>query len=129
MKKSFNRKSLLLPLLLVTTGSAWAGWEEVYTTAEVTVYVDRATIRNDGNLRMMWSLINNKQRNKDGGMSLRMRNEYDCKGERRRYLALSGHAEPMAGGKVLFSHGENGTWRSIPPGTADEAVLKIVCDQ
>ena len=131
MKKSFNRKSLLLPLLLLATGSAWAGWEEVgESSTETTFYIDRATIRKDGNLRRMWEVLDLKQRGKDGGISFRTKNEYDCKGERYRILASSSHAEPMAGGKTIFSFGEDPSgWRDIPPRTPSEAKLRIACAQ
>lgn len=130
MKKSFNRKSLLLPLLLLATGSAWAGWEEVATTDEVTFYVDRATIRKDGNLRRMWVVQDLKQRNEGGTLSRRSRNEYDCKGERSRILALSTHAESMAGGKLIKNLGEDPQgWSEIPPGAVSENLLKIACAQ
>ena len=130
MKKSFNRKFLLLPLLLLATGSAWAGWEEVgESSTETTFYIDRATIRKDGNLRRMWSLTDLKQRDKNGEMSRRSKSEYDCKGERMRYLALSTHSESMAGGKTLLNEGEEEMWRAIPPGTAAEAILEMACAQ
>ena len=129
MKKSFNRRYLLLPLLLFATGLAWAGWEKVYTTATATHYVDRASIRKDGNLRRMWSLTDLKQRDKNGEMSRRSKSEYDCKGERMRYLALSTHSESMAGGKTLLNEGEEEMWRAIPPGTAAEAILEMACAQ
>lgn len=128
MKKSFNRKALLLSLLLLATGSAWAGWEKVASTDEATMYVDRATLRKDGNLRRMWEVQDLKQRDKDGEMSRRTRYEYDCKGERYRILALSTHSKPMAGGKTLLSLGENPRgWGDIPPGTTAEYELKIAC--
>lgn len=132
MKKSFNRKALLLSLLLLATGSAWAEWEEVSKTDRATFYADKTTIRKDGNLSKMWSVYDLKQRDKDGSMSSRSRHEYDCKGERRRYLATSSHAEPMAGGKTIESYGEDlnkNPWRDIPPGTAAEDMLKIACAQ
>lgn len=131
MKQSFNRKSLLMPLLLLATGSAWAGWEGVGTNDDgATIYVDRATIRKDGNLRRMWMLTDFKQRDKNGVMSMRQMNEYDCKSERGKLLAQSEHDKPMTGGKVLVGSGVvHGGWYEIPPGTVAEGMLKIVCAQ
>jgi hypothetical protein len=124
-----NKKTLLFSLLLLATGSAWTGWEEVATTASGTFYVDRATLRKDGNLSKIWEITDNKQRTKNGSISSRMRNEYDCKNERYRFLALSTHPEPMAGGKPIFSDGEDQMWTAIPPGSVSEMVMKIVCAQ
>jgi hypothetical protein len=129
VKKSFNRKSFLLPLLLLATGSAWAGWERVGESDTGIFYVDRATIRKDGNLRRMWSVEDLKQRNESGAMSRRLRYEYDCKGERSRILALSTHTEPMADGKTLYiTTGDlNESWDEIPPGSAIEKLLATAC--
>jgi len=129
MKTSVNRKALLLPLLLLATGSAWAGWEKVSTTAEDTAYVDRATIRKDGNLRKVWEITDLKQRDTTGAMSVRARFEYDCKDERYMLLTLSTHTEPMAGGTTIVSGKGSEKWQEIPPGTAAEHMLKIVCAQ
>ncbi len=126
MQTSVNRKTLLLPLLLLVTGSAWAGWEKISTTADL--YIDPATIRKDGNLRKMWSIRDFKQRDKEGAMSIRTRIEYDCKDERRKILTISTHTEPMAGGTTIESYGEDPKgWVEIPPGSTDEIMLKIAC--
>ena len=132
MKKSDHRKSILLPLLLLlATGSAWAGWEKIGETDQKTIYVDRATLRKEGDLRRIWSIQDFKQRSKDGEMSSRMRSEYDCKGERYRFLGISTHSESMAGGKMLFSALEDlkEPWSEIPPESAGERILKIACAQ
>jgi hypothetical protein len=129
VKKSVNRKTLLLSLLLLATGSAWAGWEEVARTADSTFYVDRATLRKDGNLRRMWTLMAEKQRDKDGALSSRAKFEFDCKRERTRILAMSSHSEPMAGGKTLFMDGEHVEWDETPPGSFIGTMLEIACAQ
>lgn len=130
MQTSVTRKTILLSILLLVTGAAWAEWEKVTTTAQATFYIDRATIRKDGNLRRIWWLTDYKQRDTSGAMSVRQMDEYDCKGERRRQLSSSEHAEPMTGGKELASNGENPRgWRQIPPGTIGESLLKMLCAQ
>jgi len=129
MQTSSNTKTLLLSLLLLATGSAWAGWEGVSTSASSHLYIDRATLRKDGNLRRMWSLQDLKQRDEGGVMSFRARYEYDCKNERNRILSMSTHSEPMAGGKTLFIGGEHVKWSEIPPGSAIGIALEIACAQ
>ena len=129
MKTSVNRKTLLLSFLLLATGSAWAGWEKLATTTDATFHADRATIRKDGNLRKMWELKNFKPRRKDGAMSELSRTEYDCKGERLMLLTLSGHTEPMGGGKVLFNDAPDPQWDEIAPRSVAAAFLKIACAQ
>ena len=92
------------------------------------LYIDPTTIRKDGNFRKVWQLNDLKERHKDGELSRRVRNEYDCKKERFRVLSFSTHSEPMANGMSLYqSSAESTEWNDIPPGTFAETVLKIVC--
>jgi hypothetical protein len=128
VKKSFNRKSLLLSLLLLATGSAWAEWVKIPVSGDL--YIDPATIRKDGNLRKIWGIRDLEQRDKNGAMSIRTRVEYDCKEERNRVLVISTHTELMAGGTTIESFGESPRgWVEIPPGSTHETILKIVCAQ
>lgn len=121
-------KKLLIAMVLLATGSAWAEWVKVGETDDANIYIDPASIRKDGNLRRVWQIQDLKQRDKEGGeMSRRVRKEYDCKQERHRNLSFSTHSEPMAGGKTLVSGGEETKWRDTPPDSAAEAIQKLVC--
>jgi hypothetical protein len=123
-------KTLLLALLLFT-GSAWAEWIKVFKTAKGDFYFDPASIRSDDNRRSAWEIQNLKQPGTDGELSNRIRSEYDCKQGRYRFLSLSAHSEPMAGGKTLLQTSEEDTkdakWRDVPPNTTVAIMLKIVC--
>ena len=121
-------KKLLIAMVLLATGSAWAEWVKVGENKDANFYIDPASIRKDGNLRRVWEIQDLKQRDKEGGvMSRRMRYEYDCKQERDRYLSFSTHSEPMAGGTTLVSGGEETKWSDTPPDSAAEAIQKLVC--
>jgi hypothetical protein len=120
-------KKLFLVCLMMLAGSAWAEWVIYDETKEVTFYYDPATIRKDGNMRQVWALLDWRKRDKDGVMSHRLRYEYDCKQERYRFLGISVHTEPMAGGKVLHAEGGSNDWAEIAPETVTEKLLKIVC--
>ena len=109
------------------SGSAWAEWVKVANTDLIDYYIDPASIRKDGNLRIVWELQNLKQRHKDGELSRRGRNEYDCKQERIKTLSFSFHSEAMGSGTTLLSDSNEGEWDHIPPGSVSERVLKIVC--
>ena len=120
-------KKLLLVGLMMLAGSAWAEWVVFGESDSGTSYFDPATIRKDGNMRRVWNLQDFRKRDNDGVMSLRMRREYDCKQERYRYLAISGHSKPKAGGTVLQSGGEDNDWVVIAPRTIAETLLNRVC--
>ena len=103
MKTSVTTKALLLSLLLLVTGSAWADWVALGAVDDETFYIDPATIRKDGNLRKVWEIVDHKQRQRNGEFSIRSRKEYDCSGERVRTLTLSTHSGPMATGETIAS--------------------------
>ena len=120
-------KKLFLVCLMMLAGSAWAEWVFHSETSGANHYYDPATIRKDGNMRRVWELHDFTQRRKGGEMSFRLRSEYDCKQERYRYLAISGHSKPKAGGTVLQSGGEDNDWVAIAPRTIAETLLNRVC--
>ena len=120
-------KKLFLVCLMMLTGSAWAEWVRYAESEEATFYFDPATIRKEGNMRRVWAIQDLRKPDKGGEMSVRVRNEYDCKNERSRTLGLSTHSEPMAGGTVLVTAGEASPWREVPPNTPSEIMFKIVC--
>jgi hypothetical protein len=119
---------ILCFVLALVAAPTWAEWVEVSETDSVVFYIDPATIRKDGNLRKVWLIQDMKQRHKDGEMSRRARYEFDCKEERVRIVALSGHSESIARGETLWSFDQTADdWSAIPPGTAHEAILELVC--
>ena len=125
MTKPIN--ALLLALLFMS-GSAWADWVQVEETDNIYVYIDPSTIRKDGNLRKVWQIHDLKKRHKDGELSRRFRMEYDCKNERYKFLSISDHSGQMASGTILLQNlVEETKWTDIPPKSAVETVLKIVC--
>jgi hypothetical protein len=120
-------KKLFLVFLMLLAGAAWAEWVVYNQSESSTHYFDPATIRKDGNMRRVWTIQNFEQRGTDGQMSNRAQFEYDCKEERYRFLDISQHSEPMAGGKVLTMEIGSGLWRGIAPGTISASMLDIVC--
>jgi len=117
---------VLCLLLALAAAPAWAEWVKVSETDDSVFYIDPATIRKDGNLRRVWTINDLKQRQKDGEMSRRFLNEYDCKEERSRILSISEHSDPMAGGKTLVSESKP-IWSHVPPGTPSQTMMRIVC--
>lgn len=121
-------KKLLLVCLMMLASSAWAEWQEFIQNDTSVSYIDLETIRKDGNLRKIWVLLNYAEKDINGKMSARTRQEFDCKEERRRVLTISTHSEAMAGGKQLFSHTlDTPKWEEIPPNTNYMTLLKLVC--
>jgi len=122
-----NPKALLV-LSLLSVITVHAAWEKVSENSRSINYIDKTTIRKDGDLRKVWRLSDLKQREMTGEMSVRIRVEHDCKEDRFRYLYISNHSEAMAGGEIIHQgNKEDKDWSEVPPETLSAAVHKIVC--
>jgi len=127
-------KRLLMGLmLLMTAGAASAEWTQSAGNDEVVIYVDRATIRRNGNLVKMWELKDFKtvQKSSSGAresyFSEKAQNEYDCKEEKMRLLAFSWFSGKMGTENVVFSDSDPDKWEPIQPASVAETTWKIAC--
>jgi hypothetical protein len=120
-------KTLLLALVLLVTGSAWAEWVIVNSVEEANFYIDNASIRKDANLRKVWEVVDLKKGDQAGALSYQFRIEFECSQELLRVLYTSSHKGQMVGGGTLYSDPQIGPWREIPPGSTHELIFRIVC--
>ena len=120
-------KSFLLACLMFVTCSAWAEWVPIAKTERATFYFDPDTIRKDGDMRTMWLLVDQKERDKLGSMSMRYRREIDCKKERERIISRSVHSGPMLTGELILQSSNIGQWDDIPPQTVVDIEMKTAC--
>ncbi len=104
---------------------ASSDWVKVSENDSFVFYMEPAPAERDGSMRRVWELFDLKQRSAhEGEASMRSLNEYDCKAERYRILAASGHSGPMATGEVLWNRGNAGEW-AVP----GEDLFKLVCSR
>lgn len=127
MKATITKKALLLSLLLLVTGSAWAEWQKVAETDETIFYIDPTTIRKNGNMRLVWELRDFKRLRWDLASSFRVRLRYDCNDERVQVLSGTLHSASMADGFVLKEVKGDNSWSDIRPENPLSAALAIVC--
>jgi Surface-adhesin protein E len=113
--------------LMLATTPAWADWVKIVRTDVAAHYIDPATVRKDGDLRRVWTMQDMVQTSPDGVMSIRALQEYDCAEQRMRYLSVTAHSGPMAGGRILATHVLHDEWSDRPPGTKASAIEKLVC--
>ena len=123
---------VVMTLLALDNGLAYAEWELVSgdDSAKLTVYVDRDTIRRDGNLAKMWQLYDYKTVQTVAGdslLSIQRFNEYDCAGLRTRMLAYTWFSSNMGRGRVVFKTAEEQAWASIVPRSIDQTLWKVAC--
>jgi hypothetical protein len=118
---------VLCSLFALVAAPAWAEWEKVDENTEGHVYIDRASIKKDGNFRKVWELIEPKQQGPKGARSMRVLKEYNCKEDRSRVLSFAAFSDPMLRGKMLESGDPVDFGIYIAPHTTGAAMLKIVC--
>lgn len=113
------------------TASAMAEWTSLSDIGYPdTYYIDKSSVRKDGNLRKAWIIkdfhffddVGN-----NGEQSNRYKQEFDCKEERIRVLFLTSHSRRMAKGKLLKTINQPTTWTEVPPETVEREVLNVVC--
>ena len=124
-------KQLLMGLmLLVTATAASAEWTVIDENEQVTVYVDRATIRRNGNFVKIWSMADFKKMSIIGDISIAStitQSESDCKEEKLRVLAITFYTGRMGKESGVFTHSDVGKWAPHPPGSNGEILWKVAC--
>jgi hypothetical protein len=118
---------MLLCLLALVAAPAWAEWVKVAESDDATVYVDPATIRQDGDLRTVSTLQDLKERGKNGEMSRRALEAHDCKEPRYRTLSYSLYPEPMSGGQLILTNDYMSRWAVNVPDTPPWDITRFVC--
>jgi hypothetical protein len=129
------RQSLAVVLaslfLLCTPHAAHAEWQKVVTYDSGTIYVDDATTKKAGYVRMFWSLLDYKtpQKAQRGAYfsSTRTNMEIDCRKQMVHILQFSMHSGPMLTGEIIDSQGVMREWQTIPPDTPLVNLYQHVC--
>ena len=125
---------LLITLLVLSSGTVYAGW--VLTSgndeAGLTVYVDPDTIRRKGNLAKMWQLYDYKTVQTVAGdslLSIKRYNEFDCTEERTRMLAYTWFSGNMGSGKVVYSTPDEQQWEPVISRSINRTLWKVACSK
>jgi len=121
---------LLLTLLLLSSGPAYAEWVKINENDTFTVYVDPDSIRRKGDLVKMWILYDYKTLQSATGvahLSDSIQLEANCIQKLQRKLANTWWSGNMRAGNVVFSHSGEGNWIPIGPGTVGHTVWSFAC--
>lgn len=117
-------------LMIMVSGSAWAGWKNVGENSSGTTYADADTIVRNGNIATMLSIFDHKafQRMVEVGYySHKSKIEYDCVEHKFRGLHLSLHADPMGEGKEIYADDSVQQWETVAADTNAERLWAIAC--
>ena len=122
---------ILMILLALVSNSAAADWVKVSENETTTTYADPATISKAGNMVKMWRLIDFRKAVSIASdkpfMSSKGQDEYDCKEEQTRILALSFHSENMGGGEMVHSEANPSKWEPVHARSIGETLWKFGC--
>lgn len=128
-------KSFLFLVAFMASTLAQAEWVKLASASEgeVTVYVDPASIKREGNVVEFSALFDYVTvRTLSGApfQSATMQEEIDCAGKQSRTLAVSSYSEPMAGGHIVSTAtGGHVPWTPIVPESIVSTIYKFVCKE
>jgi hypothetical protein len=128
------RKLLLIVTLFFISTSVMAEWTALKWSHEdggLTLFVDYTTIRKEGDIAKMLSLVDFKVVEKDEVdlYSSRAQNEYDCKEKKIRQLYYSLYSDSMGKGKMEHANSEHLNWLPVQPRSMEEAMWKVACSK
>jgi len=119
---------LLLTLLIFSHQYVWADLTPVGELNSRTYFIDLESIKKDGNFRMVWVITNLPSPGKNGELSWRNKDEYDCYEERSRNRLWSEHSELLGKGATIRENSNPPPlWLRVRPESIQSKVLKIVC--
>ncbi len=127
----------LIILLALTSGSVHAEWvavEKQYQTHGLqTVYFDPDTIRRDGNLVKMVTLVDWKwmqgNRSPSRFSSTKVKKQFDCVGKRLRLLVITDYYGQMGTGTRVAEtvYDSEGDWNPVEPASLNHALWEVAC--
>lgn len=126
-----QRLILIMLLLVLSGGPAYAEWVRVGETDTYTGYIDPKTIRLKADFAKVWGLYDNKTAQSssevESYLSIKTLDEYDCLEKQTRNLRLDLYSEQMGKGKMLSSYTNPDKWKPVMPGSVGEVAWKFAC--
>lgn len=122
---------ILLGSLVLSGGSAYAGWEAIaISEVGMTVYIDRTTIQRNTDVVTM-SVLHDYQKperlSSGSFLSFTAQQQYDCGEARSRTIRAVVFTEHMGNGSVLYSGRGDDTWQSVTPMSINHALWQAAC--
>ena len=119
----------ILYILLIISIPAYADWIKLASSTDGDMYVESNSIRKNGNSVLFWSLQDYKQKNELGDLSMKLRQEINCKEETIKMISIVSYSKNMGLGNVNLSGNASREITHIPPGTLNEEIYKFVCNK
>ena len=119
----------ILFILLIISIPAYADWIKLASSTDGDMYIESNSIRKNGNSVLFWSLQDYKQKNELGDLSMKLKQEINCKEETIKIISLVSYSRNMGLGNVNLSGNASREITHIPPGTLNEEIYKFVCNK
>lgn len=126
-------KRLILTVLMMTCSFAWAKWEIVSLEDKFIYYLDKSTIRKNGVIAKVWSMIDFFELQTEYGnkyKSQKMLFAYNCLEETFALISMIKYSDSLGEGGAIFSSTIKQSdlkWSPIIPETYSEVFWKIAC--
>ena len=126
------RQLAVLPALLLCQAAAAEGHEVEKFEDGMRVYVDKASVRREGDTALVQHLVRWAEPQEEPGQaayrSTVVRTRYDCVNKREKYLSSLSFSGPMGDGiKVAADGQEVEGWYSISEASMEEKLWAIAC--
>jgi hypothetical protein len=123
-------KRLMLALIALTFSIPVAAeWVQFMKWSTGVVYIDSASVRKEGDLRMALVLVDMNQKDADGVQSKLGQSEIDCQELKMRIHDLRGFSGNMATGEAVYAFNGSSNWMPIPPNTVLWDTINRVCSR
>jgi hypothetical protein len=125
--------SLFSFLLYFFPSVCYAGWVHVASTLDddAVFYVSHESIKKTGaHTRTAWEVVNHPHKTRQGYLSAKVQQEYDCKSNRVRMLSASSHSELFGKGLTITTAQERLLpWQEMPKGSVATFARDYICSQ
>lgn len=124
-------RKLVIVMLTLTCVSAHAGWSRISYFDQGDFYIDRDTIKREGDRREVWSMLDYRSPQMDASgkiyRSTRSMLQFDCTHKMARAVHMTFFSGSRLGGNEISKMGSLKEWAAVPPDTPIREILKLVC--
>ena len=125
MKKFF----IIISDSLFCATSLFAKWEKISESDNFQLYIDKSTLAERNNLKYVWTMLNNKNKDEDY-QSRKAQMILDCDLGRSKALNLFFYEGFMGNGKIIRKYTNiDMKWRSLVPDSIGYKIVKEVCNK
>jgi hypothetical protein len=126
------KKLLIASTLSLLAMSAHAEWTLTGGNEVASVYIDKASIKKEGDVATGWTLFDLKKAtviNNKAAFSFVVKTQINCKNETSSVLSSISYEKNMQEGNVIYTDNTKSNASPIPPGTSDFNFYKIICEK